>query len=84
MTRTRRTQSEDSTPAGKIAIWQSDDALAKIDVRLEGDTVWLSKAQLCTLCDTSNSNISEHIKHIFAEGKLEGIHLRLEQVGWGI
>lgn len=74
-----------NTPAGKIAIWQSDDTLAKIDVRPEGDTVWLSQAQLCTLCDTSKSNISEHIKHILVEGELEGeIRVRLEQIGWEI
>ena len=74
-----------NTPAGKIVICQSDDVLAKIDVRLEGEAVWLSKAQLCTLCDTSNSNISKHIKHILAEGKLEEeIRLRQGEVGWGI
>ena len=60
-----------NTPAGEIVIWQSDDGLAKIDVRLEGDTVWLSQAQLCTLYHTSKSNLSEHIKHILGEGELE-------------
>lgn len=44
--------------------------------------MWLSQAQLCTLCDTSNSNIK---KHILGEGKLEEeIRIRLGEVGWGI
>lgn len=40
-------------------------------MKLEGETVWLTQAQLCELYQTSKSNISEHIKHIFEEGELE-------------
>ena len=41
-----------------------------MDVRFIDDTVWLSQAQLCKLYQTSKSNISEHIKHIFEEDEL--------------
>lgn len=37
---------------------------------MEDETVWLTQAQLVELYQTSQSNISEHIKHIFAEGEL--------------
>ena len=42
----------------------------KIDVRFIDDTVWLSQVQLCKLYQTSKSNISKHIKHIFEENEL--------------
>ena len=35
------------------------------------ETVWLTQQQLCDLYQTSKSNISEHIKHIFEEEELE-------------
>lgn len=56
---------------GEIIIYQSEDGSAKIDVRFEDETVWLAQQQLCDLYQTSKSNISEHIKHIFDEGELE-------------
>ena len=55
---------------GEIILYQSEDGLTKIDVRFEDETVWLTQQQLCDLYQTSKSNISEHIKHIFAEGEL--------------
>lgn len=55
----------------EFLIFQTEDVHTKIDVKLEGETVWLTQAQLCELYQTSKSNISEHIKHIFEEGELE-------------
>ena len=43
--------------------------LTKVDVRFEGDTVWLTQAQLVDLYHSSKANISEHIKHIFEDGE---------------
>jgi hypothetical protein len=58
---------------GEIVIYQTDDGITKIDVHFVDETVWLTQAQLCELYQTSKSNISEHIKHIFDEGELEEI-----------
>ena len=55
----------------EILIYQMEDGHTKIDVKFEDETVWLTQAQLCELYQTSKSNISEHIKHIFEEGELE-------------
>lgn len=55
---------------GEIVIYNTGDGNTRIDVRFIDDTVWLSQAQLCNLYQTSKSNISEHIKHIFEEGEL--------------
>ena len=54
----------------EIIIYQTDDGLTKIDVRLDEDTVWLTQAEMFELFQSSKSNISEHIKHIFEEGEL--------------
>ncbi len=54
-----------------IIIYQTEDGNTKIDVKFEEETVWLTQAQLCELYQTSKSNISEHIKHIFEEGELD-------------
>ena len=55
---------------GEIIVYQSDDGLTHVDVRFEGDSVWLTQAQLIQLYHSSKSNISEHIKHIFEDGEL--------------
>ncbi|NYB73631.1 virulence RhuM family protein [Sedimentibacter hydroxybenzoicus DSM 7310] len=56
---------------GEIIIYQTEDGLVNIDVKVEDETVWLTQAQLVELYQTSKSNISEHIKHIFEERELE-------------
>ena len=48
-----------------MIIYTSIDGQTRIDVRLEDETLWLTQAQMCELYQTSKSNVSEHIKHIF-------------------
>ncbi len=60
-----------SISQSEIIIYQTEDGNTKIDVKFEDETVWLTQAQLCELYQTSKSNVSEHIKHIFEEGELE-------------
>ena len=54
----------------KIVIFKTSDEKISIDVRFEGETVWLTQAQLVDLYGSSKANVSEHIKHIFEEGEL--------------
>lgn len=54
----------------KVIIYTDNDGKTKIDVKLEEETLWLTQAQMCELYQTSKSNVSEHIKHIFEEGEL--------------
>ena len=56
---------------GEIIIYQTDDGSTHIDVKMEDETVWLTQSQLVQLYQTSKSNVSEHIKHIFEEGELD-------------
>ena len=55
----------------KVLIYTDSNGLTKIDVKLEENTLWLTQAQMCDLYQTSKSNVSEHIKHIFEEGELQ-------------
>jgi hypothetical protein len=55
----------------EILLYTSDDGDIKIQVLLNQDTVWLSQADMVELFQSSKSNISEHIKHIFEEGELK-------------
>ena len=54
----------------KVIIYTANDGSTKIDVKLEEETLWLTQAQMCELYQTSKSNVSEHIKHIFEDGEL--------------
>ena len=55
---------------GEIIIYQTEDGLTKLEVKMENDTVWLTQAQLVELYQSSKANVSEHIAHIFEEGEL--------------
>ena len=50
---------------GDIIIYQTDDGLTKIDVKVENEAVWLSQQQMADLYDTTKQNISLHIKNFF-------------------
>jgi len=42
----------------------------KLEVRLEGETVWLAQEMLAELFQTTVPNISMHIRNIYQEGEL--------------
>ena len=56
---------------GDIIIYQTDDGLTKIDVKVENETVWLSQQQMADLYDTTKQNISLHIKIFFYKEELD-------------
>lgn len=56
---------------GDIIIYQAEDGLTKIDVKVENETVWLSQQQMAELFTTSRTNIIEHINNIYLEEELD-------------
>lgn len=54
----------------EIIIYQTEDGLTKINVNMQNETVWLSKAQMAELFQRDRSVISKHIKKVFEEGEL--------------
>lgn len=53
-----------------IIIYQAGNGTPEIDVRFQGETAWLTQAQLVELFQSSKANISEHIKNIYKEKEL--------------
>ncbi len=54
----------------KIIIYETDDKVAKVSVRLEDETVWLNNLQLSQLFHVSKATVSEHISNIFDSEEL--------------
>ena len=55
----------------EIVIFKTLDNSISIDVRFEGETVWLTIDDMSTLFEKSRSTINEHILNIFEEGELD-------------
>ncbi|HIT16538.1 MAG TPA: virulence protein RhuM/Fic/DOC family protein [Candidatus Avimuribaculum pullicola] len=55
----------------KIVIYYTADGQTAVDVRMDGDTVWLSQAQMAELFQKDRSVIGRHISNIFKEGELD-------------
>lgn len=56
---------------GEVIIYQSSDGQTELDVRLEGDSVWLSQAQMTRLFQRDRTVIGRHIANIYREGELD-------------
>ncbi|MCI5119459.1 MAG: hydroxyacid dehydrogenase [Candidatus Electrothrix sp. LOE1_4_5] len=55
----------------QILIYQTEDGRTKIEVQLQGETVWLTQKHMADLFQSSKQNIGQHLKRIFEEGELE-------------
>lgn len=58
-------------PGSEILLYQTEDHRTRIEVRLDGETVWLSQKQMSELFQTTVPNINTHIHNIFEEGELQ-------------
>lgn len=53
-----------------LLLYQTEDGRTRLEVRLDGETIWLAQAQMAELFQTSKQNISLHIQNVFEEGEL--------------
>ncbi|PIQ80477.1 MAG: cell filamentation protein Fic [Parcubacteria group bacterium CG_4_9_14_0_2_um_filter_41_8] len=60
--------------SGEIIIYEGADRAPNIEVRVEGETVWLSIDQMAELFGKSRSTINEHILNIYAEKELQEVN----------
>ena len=56
---------------GEIILYQTPDNQTALEVRFEGETIWLTQVQIVTLFSTSKANVSEHIKQIYKSKELD-------------
>ena len=61
---------EGRPPAGEILLYRAEDGSTRIEVRLEGETVWLTQAALAELFQTTSQNITQHLAAIYRAGEL--------------
>jgi hypothetical protein len=54
----------------EIVLFQDDSGKTNVNVRLDGDTVWLTQQQMAEVFDTTQPNIALHLKNIFIDGEL--------------
>lgn len=76
MPRKKKTSGEEPKNAvvparGEFLFYQTEDGQTRLQVRLEGETVWLTQAQMADLFQTSVPNISMHIRNLFIDGELQ-------------
>lgn len=58
-------------PGGELVLYQDASSRARIQVRLDQGTVWLTQLQLAELYQKDVRTINEHIVNIFDEGELD-------------
>ena len=55
----------------QIIIYETDDKVARVSVRLEDETVWLTQQQVSELYGTSRPNVTMHIKKRFFRRRIK-------------
>jgi len=60
----------ETPPHGQFLVYATEDGRLKIDVRLQGETAWLTQANMASLFQTTVPNVNMHLRNIFAEGEL--------------
>lgn len=53
-----------------LILYTSDDGKTRMNLRVEGQTIWLTQAEIAELFQTTPQNITTHIRSIYDEGEL--------------
>lgn len=61
----------DQVKRSELILYQAEDGQARIEVRLQDETVWLTQAAMADLFQTTPQNITLHLGNIYEEGELE-------------
>ena len=64
-------QDTPESPRSELILFRADDAQTHIQVRLEGDSVWLPQRQIADLFDVSVPTVNEHLSSAYEEGEIE-------------
>lgn len=60
-----------AAPGGEVIVYESPDGEVRVDVRLDGETVWLTQAQMAELFGRERSVVTKHVRNAFREGELD-------------
>lgn len=56
--------------SSQFVLYQDDNGITNINVRFDGEDIWLSQQQIAMLFDTTQQNVSQHIGFIIEDGEL--------------
>lgn len=59
------------TPGGEVLVYEAADGSARVDVRLDRETVWLTQDQMSQLFGRERSVVTKHVRNVFREGELD-------------
>jgi hypothetical protein len=57
----------------QIEIYQTKDKQAQVEVRFDGDSVWLTQKNMADLFQTTPQNITIHLKNVYKSGELQEV-----------
>ena len=69
--RAMSTTSTAIVPAADNAVYMAPTGELQLDVLIDGETVWLTQAQMASLFGSSQRMMSHHINNVFLDGELE-------------
>ena len=61
---------EDETTGDRFLVYSSDKGL-HLDIRYEGETLWMTQAQIAELFGITRQGVNSHVNNIYDEGELE-------------
>lgn len=59
-----------TTSHGELLVYQAENGTVKLEVRLENETLWLTQQQMAELFQTTQQNISLHVRNVYADNEL--------------
>ncbi len=62
--------SDEPLPQSEIILYQTEDGRTRVQCRFENETVWLNQSQMAELFQTTQQNVSLHVRNIYEEGEL--------------
>jgi hypothetical protein len=60
----------ENQPKSEIILYQTEDGVTRVEVRLQDETVWLTLAQMAELFQRDKTSVFKHVQNIFKEGEL--------------
>lgn len=61
---------EDETTGDRFLVYSTDKGL-RLDIRYEGETLWMTQAQMAELFGVSRQGVNSHVNNIYEEGELD-------------
>ena len=55
----------------EVVVYEATDGEVQVEVRLDGETVWLTQRQMGQVFETSPENVAMHLRNVFSSGELE-------------